>query len=144
MRKKSENNISAEVLAAYLDGNATAEESKEILHVLSEDAELRELLHISQLVDAELGLIPQECEYIPMTAMAATCNEENYCCLECEKYVLRKLHIEFDEQELLANAIQNGWQKENGTALHNIGRHLEVKGMWKLGNKHWFINEIFY
>lgn len=129
MRKKSENNISAEVLAAYLDGNATAEESKEILHVLSEDAELRELLHISQLVDAELGLIPQECEYIPMTAMAATCNEENYCCLECEKYVLRKLHIEFDEQELLANAIQNGWQKENGTALHNIGRHLEVKGL---------------
>lgn len=129
MRKKSKNNISAEVLAAYLDGNATAEESKEILHVLSEDAELRELLHISQLVDAELGLIPQECEYIPMTAMAATCNEENYCCLECEKYVLRKLHIEFDEQELLANAIQNGWQKENGTALHNIGRHLEVKGL---------------
>ncbi len=129
MKKKSVNNISAEVLAAFLDGNATAQESKEILGALSEDAELRELLHISQSVDAELGLIPQDCEFIPMTAMAATCNEENYCCLECEKYILRKLNIEFDEERLLQNAVMNGWQKENGTALHNVGRHLENKGL---------------
>lgn len=129
MKKKSVNNISAEVLAAFLDGNANAQESKEILGALSEDAELRELLHISQSVDAELGLIPQDCEFIPMTAMAATCNEENYCCLECEKYILRKLNIEFDEERLLQNAVLNGWQKENGTALHNVGRHLENKGL---------------
>ena len=129
MKKKSVNNISAEVLAAFLDGNATAQESKEIFGALTEDAELRELLHISQSVDAELGLIPQDCEFIPMTAMAATCNEENYCCLECEKFILRKLDIEFNEEQLLQNAIQNGWQKENGTALHNVGRHLENKGL---------------
>ena len=129
MKRKSENNISAEVLAAFLDGNATAQESKEILSALAEDAELRELLHISQSVDVELGVIPQDCEFIPMTAMAATCNEENYCCLECEKFILRKLNIEFNEEQLLQNAIQNGWQKENGTALHNVGRHLENKGL---------------
>lgn len=129
MKKKSVNNISAEVLAAFLDGNATAQESKEIFGALTEDAELRELLHISQSVDAELELMPQECEFIPMTAMAATCNEENYCSLECEKYILRTLNIEFDEEQLLQNAIQNGWQKEDGTALHNVGRHLESKGL---------------
>ena len=129
MKKKSVNNISAEVLAAFLDGNATAQESKEIFGALTEDAELRELLHISQSVDAELGMSSQDCEFIPMTAMAATCNEENYCCLECEKYILCKLNIEFDEEQLLQNAIQNGWQKENGTALHNVGRHLENKGL---------------
>ena len=129
MKKKSVNNISAEVLAAFLDGNATAQESKEIITALTEDAELRELLHISQSVDAELGMSSQDCEFIPMTAMAATCNEENYCCLECEKYILCKLNIEFDEEQLLQNAIQNGWQKENGTALHNVGRHLENKGL---------------
>ena len=89
--KKSENNIPSEVLAAFLDGNATAQESNEILDALVEDAELRELLHISQSVDTELRVIPQECEFIPMTAMAATCNEENYCSLECEKYILKKL-----------------------------------------------------
>ena len=129
MKKKSVNNISAEVLAAFLDGNATAQESKEIFGALAEDARLRELLHISQSVDAELGVVSQECEFIPMTAMAATCNEENYCCLECEKYILCKLNIEFDEEQLLQNAIQNGWQKENGTALHNVGKHLENKGL---------------
>ena len=129
MKKKSVNNISAEVLAAFLDGNATAQESKEIITALTEDAELRELLHISQSVDAELGVVSQECEFVPMTAMAATCNEENYCSLECEKYILRKLNIEFNEEELLQNAVKNGWQKEGGTALHNVGRHLEGKGL---------------
>ena len=129
MKKKSVNNISAEVLAAFLDGNATAQESKEIFGALTEDAELRELLHISQSVDAELGMASQECEFIPMTAMAATCNEENYCSLECEKYILRSLDIEFDEEQLLQNAIHNGWQKEKGTALHNVGRHLESKDL---------------
>lgn len=129
MKKKSVNNISSEVLAAFLDGNATAQESKEILNTLSEDAELRELLHISQSVDTELGLTTQECNFIPMTAMAATCNEENYCSVECEKYILHKFNIEYDEQQLLQDAINNGWQKENGTALHNIGRHLEGKGL---------------
>mgnify|MGYP003562101847 CR=1 FL=1 len=129
MKKRSVNNISAEVLAAFLDGNATAQESKEIFVALAEDARLRELIHISQSVDAELGLISQDCEFLPMTAMAATCSEENYCCLECEKYILRRLDIEFNEDQLLQNAIQNGWQKEKGTALHNVGRHLENKGL---------------
>ena len=129
MKKKSVNNISEEVLAAFLDGNATAQETQEIIGALSEDAELRELFHISHSVDAELGMMPQDCELIPMTAMAATFDEENYCCLECEKYILRKLDIEFDEEQLLQNAIQNGWLKEEGTPLHNVGRHLEHKGL---------------
>lgn len=129
MKNKSENNISAEVLAAFLDGNATAQESMDIISAFSEDAELRELMHISQSVDTELGLISHDCELIPMTAMAATCNDDNYCCLECEKYILQRFNIEFDEQKLLACAIHNGWQKSEGTALHNVGRHLESQGL---------------
>ena len=129
MKKRSINNISAEVLAAFLDGNATAQESNEIIGALSEDARLRELLDISQAVDADMGLILQDSDLLPMTAMAATCDEENYCSLECEKYVLRRLNIEFDEQQLLENAIHNGWQRQDGTALHNVGRHLEANGL---------------
>ena len=64
-----------------------------------------------------------------MTAMAATCHEENLCCLECEKYILKRLNIEFNDEQLLKNAIQNGWLKRNGTALHNVGRHLESYGL---------------
>ena len=128
MEKEPLNKISEEVLAAFLDGNATAKESKEILDALPVDAELRELLHISQSVDAELGAAPRECELIPMTAMAATCAEENYCSLQCEKHILKGIGFEFDEQQMLADAIRQGWLKEKGTALHNIGRHLEAKG----------------
>lgn len=129
MKNKSVNNISAEVLAAFLDGNATAQESNEILSALTEDAELRELLRISQSVDAELGLMPQEYDFIPMTAMAASCGEESYCSLECEKYILKSLDIDFNEQQLLDSAVRNGWQKKSGTALHNVGRHLENLGL---------------
>lgn len=129
MKRKSVNDIPADVLAAFLDGNATAQESKAVLAALAGDAELRELLHISQSVDAELGLKQDECDFIPMTALAATCNEENYCCLECEKYILRDRQIEFDEEQLLQDAVQNGWQKVGGTALHNVGRQLEKKGL---------------
>ena len=129
MKKSVDNNISAELLAAYLDGNATASESQMVLDALAEDAELRELMRISQSVDLDLDVLHKECEIIPMTAMAASCDEGCYCSLECEKYILRKLDIPFDEQQFLEDAIQNGWQKEEGTALHNVGRHLESKGL---------------
>lgn len=129
MKKPSNKTISSEVLAAYLDGDATSQECDCIMQALAEDAELRELMRISQSVDASLGLFEPKMETLPMTAMAATCNEENYCCLECEKYILRSFNIEYDDIQLLDAAIRNGWQKEEGTALHNVGRHLERKGL---------------
>lgn len=129
MDKKVINSISDEVIAAFLEGNANAEESQAILAALSEDAELRELLHISQMVDAELGADYKECDYIPMTAMAATCDEGAYCCLECEKHILKAFNISYDEEQMMEDSVQLGWHKENGTALHNIGRHLEKAGL---------------
>lgn len=129
MKNRGNGKIAAELLASFLDGRATAQECREVLGSLSEDAELRELLHISRRVDTELGVVPMEGDALPMMAMAATCNEENYCCLECEKYILRQLGIAYDDDELLASAIRNGWQREEGTALHNVGRHLEGKGV---------------
>lgn len=130
MKTNSENNnISSEVLAAFLDGNATAAESQAIFDELAYDPELRELMDVSHSVDEELGLIEEDIDYIPMTALAATCDENNYCCLECEKYILNKRDIEYNESELLDKAIKNKWQKQQGTALHNIGRHLEDAGL---------------
>lgn len=118
MKNKSANNIPAEVVAAFLDGNATAQENKEIFNALAEDAELRDLLHISQSVDAELGLAPQDCEFIPMTAMAATCNEGNYCSMECEKYIIRRLNIEFDKSNSYKMLFRTNGRKEK--ELHFI------------------------
>lgn len=123
------NTISDEVLAAYLDANATDAECINILDALSDDASLREVMHISQLVDDDLAASSTDNDFLPMTAMAASCSESCTCSLECEKYILRKLAIPYDNESIITDAISHGWQKENGTALHNVGRHLEQRGM---------------
>ena len=102
-----DSNIPTEVLAAYLDGNATAHETQMILDAMAEDAELNELMHISQCVDAELGMVGEELDILPMTAMAATCEESNYCCLECEKYILQQLGMDYDAESLFKDAVVN-------------------------------------
>ena len=121
--------LSDELIAAYLDGNATAGECQQVLEALQHNASLRELLRVSLSVDAEMGLLLQRSHRLPTTAMAAECQEGSFCCLECEKWVLRRRSIIHDEQQLLDNAIRNGWLKENGTALHNVGRHLQAVGL---------------
>lgn len=125
MKKKSlDNIISDETLAAYLDANTNAAETQLIIDSLQDDKELRELLLISQLVDNDMQMLRDDME-IPMTALAANCDESSLCCLECEKYILNKREISFDEKELMRNAVENKWIKDEGTPLYNIGRHLE-------------------
>lgn len=121
--------LSDELIAAYLDGNATAEECLLILQAMEHDAQLRERLRVSLTVDAEMGLLLHQSHRLPTTAMAANCEEGSFCCLQCEKFILRRRAISYDEQQLLDNALRNGWLKENGTALHNVGRHLEQAGL---------------
>ena len=121
--------LSDELIAAYLDGNATAEECLLILQAMEHDAQLRERLRISLTVDAEMGLLLQQSHQLPAMAMAANCEEGSFCCLQCENFILRRRAISYDEQQLLDNALRNGWLKENGTALHNVGRHLEQAGL---------------
>lgn len=121
--------ISDELIAAFMDGNTTAEEARQILHAMQHDPQLRELLQVSLSVDAELGLLINRPYCLPIAAMAAKCDEGSFCCLECEKHVMDSFAITYDEQKLIENALRNGWQKEHGTALHNVGRHLEQVGL---------------
>lgn len=121
--------LSDELIAAYLDGNATAAECLQVLQAMEHDAQLRERLRISLTVDAEMGLLLQQSHQLPTMAMAANCLEGSFCCLQCEKFILSRRAISYDEQQLLDNALRNGWLKENGTALHNVGRHLEQAGL---------------
>ena len=121
--------LSDELIAAYLDGNATAAECLQVLQAMEHDAQLRERLRISLTVDAEMGLLLQQSHQLPTMAMAANCEEGSVYCLQCEKFILSRRAISYDEQQLLDNALRNGWLKENGTALHNVGRHLEQAGL---------------
>ena len=123
--------ICDEVIASYLDGRATAEQSRNILDALHKDEELREILRISQLVDVDLGLsVDEEVEVLPMSAMAAMGGVANCgCSPECEKYILKRHAIKFDDAQIAKQGEENCWQTSLGTALHNIGRHLESFGL---------------
>ena len=111
MKNKPIDNIQAETVAAFLAGNAMPEESMRILDAISQDARMRELLNVSRLVDNDMEAASTEYEIIPMAAMAANSDKGNFCCLECEKYILGKLGVEYDPQQLLDAAVENGWQK---------------------------------
>ena len=126
---KRVSNISAEVLAAYIEGNATAQECRAILEALPYDAELREILQISELVDYSVLAAEQVPEVIPMAAVAAECGEQNLCSLECERLVLEQNNIAFNWESLISVAVKSRWRKSEGTALHNVGRLLESYGL---------------
>ena len=120
--------ISSELVAAYLDGRATREECLQILSAAQVDVELRELLEIAMAVDVDL----QEdnvVELLPMTAMAATEATANMCVWMCEKYILEKLGVPFDEKEAVAEMQHNGWLKDGGVNLFNVGRYSETLGL---------------
>ena len=123
------NGITEEMLAAYLDGNATKEECFAILEALPHSPQLQEILSIILAVDRDMALGFNRPEILPAEAIAASSTTGNRCCLECEKFILRKREIEFDNDEIAAVAEENSWQGDNGTALHNIGRQLERYGL---------------
>jgi len=121
--------ISSETIAAYLDGKATPSEIRQVVDALISDAGLRELLRVADTVDMELAQMEHGVEILPMTALAANCEDGNLCCLKCEKYILDRRNIEYDSRKMLEASIKNGWLKDDGTALHNVGRHLEYHGL---------------
>lgn len=124
------NGITDETLAAYFDGNATSDECNLILQSLGMSDELSEIMSISLSVDRDLALsVNSHAEILPMRAAAATFGSSCTCSLECEKYILAKREIDFDQERLMEMSLSNNWQTEEGTALHNIGRHLETNGL---------------
>lgn len=119
---KDNRTISDEQLAAFLDGNASAEEIMGILRMTEHDPELREILRIAGEVDEDLVELRTP---LPMTAMAAK-NKDNYLCdIECEEYVLHQFGFEATHKTLLDTAYRNRWLQDKGMPLYNIGRLLE-------------------
>lgn len=130
MENKSQHvTISDEVLAAYLDGKATAEETALVLDAMEHDPDLREDLRIALSVDSDMPSAEEGEAALPLAAMAATCGDEKLCSLECEKFILRRRDICFDEQEIEDKAARYQWKTSEGTALFNVGRILESCGL---------------
>ena len=119
--------ISSELLAAYLDGRATREESLHILSAAKVDAELCELLGIAMVVDVDLH-DDNVIEILPMTSLAAV-HDDNLCVWLCEKYILEQKDVKFDEDKAILDMQSDGWLKSGGVNLFNVGRYSETLGL---------------
>lgn len=125
--KDKKQSISSELVAAYLDGRATCEETLQILSAAKVDVELCELLEIAMAVDVDLQS-GNVVEILPMTALAAT-HDENLCVWLCERCILEQKDVEFDEDKAIADMQSNGWLKSEGVNLFNVGRYSETLGL---------------
>lgn len=122
------NYISDELLAAYLEGKTTPEETTQVLRALEHDEQLRELIITAERVDCLLDNAETEYELLPMEQLAAK-EKDNLCDIQCEEYILSKLGIAFDSKKISEEAIFNKWLKDKGTPLYNVGRLLEQQGL---------------
>lgn len=115
----NKDNISDELLAAFLEGNVNKEEVKQVINAVGTDAELKETLDIALQIDEEEQ---------PILQMAAE-GGRNLCEIQCEVYVLRQRGKQVDEEELLKVAKENHWIKRAGMPLQYMGNLMEYMGL---------------
>ena len=130
--------ISDELLAAYLDGNTSEEETMQVLQALKHDKQLQEVLNVALQAEDVIGLtaspseevsiIPLRNEVLPMLQMAAL-SGENVCAVLCEIFILQRHHIPYNEEQLVNTAREKGWLKPEGTPLYCIGNLLALSGL---------------
>ena len=126
--------ISDELLAAYLDGNTSKEETMQILKALKEDKELLEVLDIALQTEEENAVqLPINAtftkETIPMLQKAAL-SGENICAVLCEIFILHRRQLPYDEDWLLNTARRKDWLRPEGTPLYCLGNLLAYSGMF--------------
>ena len=120
--------ISDELLAAFLDGNTSPEDTMKVLCAAQEDQQLQDIIQIAGEVDDAMMFATAH-RTLPMTAMAARKKENYLCDIECEEFVLHQLGIEATHKSLLDEAYRNCWLKDKGMPLYNIGRLLEKNNL---------------
>ena len=125
--------ISDELLAAYLDGNTSKEETKQVLQALKTDKHLQEVLDIALQTEEDATVMPLNTtfsnEVIPMLQKAAI-SGENICAVLCEIFILHRRQLPYDEEWLLNTARRKDWLKPEGTPLYCLGNLLAYSGMF--------------
>lgn len=122
---KKDNYIEDNIIASFLDGNTDKEETMMVLDAAARDKELSDYLQFAQELD---GNSLNE-SVLPMMCCAANDNDGNECAVKCELYIMRRLGISATLDELLEASKSKEWLSDGGTALLNIGRLLEEKGL---------------
>ena len=117
------NPISDELLAAFLDGNTTADETRQVLEAMRTDAQLRETINVALQVHRKA-----EVDVLPMRQMAAE-SGESLCGVMCEAFILNRRGIAYREDELISIAREKRWLRPEGSPLHALGQLLAQHGL---------------
>ena len=124
--------ISDELLAAFLEGNTSKEETQRILQAMKTDKELQEVLSVALQTDKEIPLVyhpdSDSDDVLPMLQMAAL-GGENVCAVLCEIFILNQHHIIYNQEALFEAARSKGWLKPDGTPLYCLGNLLAFSGL---------------
>lgn len=116
--------IPEELLASFMEGKTSLEDTALVLKALAEDEELQEEYILLKKLDAIMGENAEVVERIPLVALVAD-SDDNLCDFQCEQYILKRREIDFDTSILSEEAKSNRWLREKGTPLHSVGRILE-------------------
>ena len=111
--------LTDEMIAAFLEGNATAQETEAILLEARKDSRLREYLSLAA---------PKE-RILPMLAQAASGQQDNLCNVRCEQYILQCFGITVSEEALTEEALESDWLKDGGTPLFRMGSLCSLHGL---------------
>ena len=124
--------ISDELLATFLEGNTSKEETQRILQAMKTDKELQEVLSVALQTDKEIPLVyhpdSDSDDVLPMLQMAAL-GGENVCAVLCEIFILNQHHITYNQESLFEAARNKGWLKPEGTPLYCLGNLLAFSGL---------------
>ncbi len=134
-------NISDELLAEFLDGNASHKDTQTLLDSMACDNRLQEFMNLSIKVDTDIENTEQF-RILPMTAMAANNNVDNLCAIYCERLILSVLGFDTTTDSLIDIANRHDWLRDNGMPLHHIGRIAETFGITVTRQYHGSIDDI--
>lgn len=131
--------ISDELLALFVEGRTTVEESAAVLAAAKENLDIR--YYLETAIEDGLFLKNQVLENaasmpvcqiyklkfkpLPATALAAS-GVANDCVVKCEAIVLSKFGKDSQYKKLYREARHHDWLRKDGTPLYNIGRLLEL------------------
>ena len=125
--------ISDELLAAYLEGNTSKEETLQVLQALKKDRQLQEIVDVAMKTDEDASNMIHRpslsVESLPMFQNAAI-SGENICAVLCEIFILHRRQLPYDEEWLLNTARRKDWLKPEGTPLYCLGNLLAYSGMF--------------
>ncbi len=128
--------INEELIAAYLDGNTTAEETIRVIRAMQTDKRLSRLVFNCYMMDEKADKRIKKGKIVDMSIprqekqvyMAAK-KENNDCEILCELFILKSKGITTGLDFLAEEAKKNGWLSDAGTKLDDFGKLLENKGL---------------